>query len=198
MDPFTIAALAGAGIGAIGKLMSGVSSSALDRLQSQIYGVNAGISEQNATNLEGQAKVAADEGNLDVSRIETQGAETLAKQRNFFTSSNVDPTYGSPLLTMARTAGRVASDVDIARASAALNSANDLTQAAGQQGQALGSLLNQAGANMKSSSDMMAGVFGAATSLLSGVGSLAKGGLSMPKLDLSGFGFNPIAGVAGQ
>lgn len=174
MDPFTIAALAGAGIGAIGKLMSGVSSSAMDALQSQIYGINAGISSENADALAGQAKVDADQGNLNVSRIQTQGAETLAKQRNFFTSSNVDPTYGSPLLTMARTAGRVASDVDIARASAAISSANDLTQSAGQRGQALSSLLNQQGANMKSSSDMMAGVFGAASSLLTGVGAAGK------------------------
>lgn len=175
MDPFTLAAIAGAGVGAIGKLMSGASSSAMDQLQSQIYATNAGIAQENATADEGQAKVAADEGNLSVSRIQTQGAETLAAQRNFFSSSNVDPTYGSPLLTMARTAGRVASDVDIARANAAISSASSLTAAAGQQGNALTSLLQEKGADMKSSSDLMAGYLGAATSLLSAGSAISKG-----------------------
>jgi hypothetical protein len=175
MDPFTLAAIAGAGVGAIGKLMAGASSSAMDRIQSQIYATNAGIEQQNAKNLEGQATVAADEGNLTVGRIQQQGAATIASQRNFFASSNVDPTYGSPLLTMARTASRVASDVDIARASAALQSANFKTQSAGQQGQALTSLLQESGADMKSSSDLTAGYLGAATSLLTGIG--AAGGI---------------------
>lgn len=175
MDPFTLAAVASSGINAIGKYMSGVSASALDKLQSQIYATNAGIQQQTASNFEGQATVDADQGNLSVARIQTQGAETIAKQRNFFSSSNVDPTYGSPLLTMARTASRVASDVDIARASAALQSANDKTQAAGAQGQALGSLLNEAGAQEKASSDMTAGILGAATALLSGGSSAFKG-----------------------
>jgi hypothetical protein len=212
VDPFTIAAVAGAGIGAIGKLMGGASSSAMDKIQSQIYATNAGISETNASSLESQATVAAGgegvaaaEGNLSVARIQEAGRETLAQQRNFFSSSNVDPTYGSPLLTMARTAGRVASDVDIARASAAIASANAqassaslLTAAAGQKGQALSSLLSEQGANEKSSSDMMAGYLGAATSLLSGVGSLGGKGFSLPQINLSSFGFNPIAGVTGQ
>lgn len=212
MDPFTIAAFAGAGIGAIGKLMSGASSSALDKIQSQIYATNAGISQTNAASLDSQASVAeggegvaAAEGNLDVARIQEQGRETLAQQRNFFSSSNVDPTYGSPLLTMARTAGRVASDVDIARATAAINASNAQAQgaslrtaAAGQQGQALTSLLSEAGANEKSSSDLTAGYLGAATSLLSGIGSLGGKGFSMPQINLSSFGFNPIAGVTGQ
>lgn len=189
MDPFTIATLASAGVNAIGKLMSGASSSAMDKLQSQIYGINAGISENNVSSLESQATVAAGgagvaaaEGNLTVGRIQTQGAATIAAQRNYFASSNVDPTYGSPLLTMARTAGRVASDVDIARAGAAISAANAkasgaslMMQAAGQQGQALGSLLNEAGADMKSSSDTMAGYFGAATALLSGGAAAYKG-----------------------
>lgn len=211
MDPFTLAALAGGGIGAIGKLMAGASSSAMDKIQSQIYATNAGISETNASSLESQATVAAGgagvaaaEGNLTVGRIETQGAQTIAAQRNFFSSSNVDPTYGSPLLTMARTAGRVASDVDIARAGAAIASANAkasgaslLTQAAGQQGQALSSLMSEQGADLKSSSDLTAGFFGAATSLLSGFALAGKGGGLPGSMNLSSFGFNPIAGASG-
>jgi hypothetical protein len=51
---------------------------------------------------------------------------------------------------------------------------------------------------MKSSSDLTAGYLGAATSLLSGIGAAGKG-ISLPSsINLSSFGFNPIAGVSGQ
>jgi hypothetical protein len=177
--------LVGSGFSAIGKLQAASQAAGLDKIQAQIYATNAGIDQGNAASLESQATVAAGgegvaaaEGNLNVARIQEQGRQVLAQQRSYFSSTNVDPTYGSPLLTMARTASRVASDVDIARASAAISSANAqassaslLTSAAGQQGQALGALLQESGAKQKEQSDMVAGFFGAATALLSGTSS---------------------------
>jgi hypothetical protein len=212
VDPFTIATIASAGINAIGKLMSGSSAAAIDRNQAAAYGTQALTAQSNTDLLNKQADIAdlgvdfaGSKEKQALAKIADAGRQTLAAQRSYFAGSHLDPTFGSPLLAQAITAGRVATDMDLAKASFAVDKANALTteanirgQAVGQAGQALTSLYNQSSALMKGSADQMAGYFGAATALLSGASSLGNsGGFSMPKLDLSGVGFNPIAGAAG-
>lgn len=210
MDPFTIAMAASAGINAIGKLMGGASASAMDANQAAAYGVQAKTAQTNTDLLNKQADVAdmgvdfaGSKEKQALGKIAEAGRQTLSAQRSYFAGNHLDPTFGSPLLTQAITAGRVATDMDLAKASFAVDKANALTteanlrgQAAGSAGQALTSLYNQANAQMKGSADMTAGYLGAASALLSGAGSLGKGA-SMPKLDFSGAGFNPIAGASG-
>lgn len=212
MDPFTLAMIAGAGIGAIGKLMGGASASAMDSVQANAYGAQAGVAQTNTELLNKQADVAgmgvdfaASKEREQLGKIAEAGRQTLSAQRSYFAGNNLDPSFGSPLLAQALTAGRVATDMDLAKTSFAIDKANAMSneaslrgQAAGSAGQALTSLYGQLGAVMKGSADMTAGVLGAATSLLSGVGAAGKvAGFSMPKFDLSGLGFNPIAGAAG-
>jgi len=226
MDPFTIAMLAGTGINAIGKLMSGSSSAAIDRLQSQgyetqakVYDTRAQVDNLNTDLLNQQADVAgmgvdfaASKERQTLGKIAEAGRQTLSAQRSYFAGNNLDPTFGSPLLVQAMTAGRVATDMDLAKASFAIDKANALSneatlrgQAAGSAGQGLSDMLSASAARIgaagyteRAHADMTAGYFGAATSLLSGVGGLGKGGFSMPTLNLTGFGFNPISGAAGQ
>ena len=129
----------------------------------------------------------------------------MAAQRSYFAGGNLDPSFGSPLVVQATMAGRISTDMDLAKTSFAVDKANALSneatlrgQAAGSAGQALNALLGQSGAVLKSSADLTAGYLGAATSLLSGAGIAGKfGNFSMPQMNLTSFGFNPISGVAG-
>lgn len=211
MDPLTLMTIASTGITAIGKLMAGSSASAIDKNQANAYGVQAGVAQTNTGLLNEQADVAgmgvdfaASKEREQLGKIAEAGRQTLSAQRSYFAGNNLDPSFGSPLLAQAMTAGRVATDMDLAKTSFAIDKANALSneaalrgQAAGSAGQALTSLYSQASTQMKGSADMTAGYLGAATSLLSGAADIAKGGFSMPKFNLSGLGFNPIAGAAG-
>lgn len=202
MDPFTLAMMASAGVNAIGKLMGGASASAMDKIQANAYGVQAGVAQTNTDLLNTQADVAGmgvdfagSKERQALGAIEEAGRQTLSAQRSYFAGNNLDPTFGSPLLVQALTAGRVATDRNLAEASFAIDKANALSnvaalrgQAAGSAGQALTSLYGQMGATIKASADMTAGVIGAATSLLSGVGAAGKGGFSFPSFSSSGGG----------
>jgi hypothetical protein len=133
---------------------------------------------------------------LQKGRISEQGRVTLAAQRAEFSSRNVDPAFGSPLLTQALTASRVAQDLDLTDAGAAVEAADARTrkagllgQAAGAQGQVVSSLGAKYGAELtagskygkaralfsRSNDDVTAGVLGAATSLLSGAAKMGAG-----------------------
>lgn len=200
MDPFTLLAIAGTGINIIGKLMGSSSASAMDALQGQAYAKSGEIGDFNAGLLSGQADIAhegidfaASKEASTIGKITEAGRATLAAQRTFFAGGNLDPTFGSPLLAQALTAGRVTTDIDLAKASFAIDKANALTTEANIRGQAATSKGNADVARInaqimaqKVDSDTMAGYFGAASSFLSGGAAIAKGG--------SGFNFGGSAG----
>ena len=191
MDPFTMALLAaGTGANAIGKLMAGASSKALTGIQARAAETGATTANASADILDKQADVAEmgvdfswAKARTQIGRIEEQGRVTLAGQRSYFAGNNLDPTFGSPLLVQAITAGRVASDVDLTKAGAAIEAADAETrastiraQAAGQRGQALNQFYTAASAKMKGDADLTAGYLGAATAILSGAASMSSGG----------------------
>lgn len=219
MDPFTIGlSMASTALTAYGKL-SGAASQAfadqaegqntvtegqLSMTQAQLYGLNAETASSNVGILTTQAEIAGmgedfayAKARLQKGRIIEQGRQTLATQRATFASRNVDPAFGSPLVTQALTAGRVAQDLDLTDAGAAVEAADAITrkssilnQAAGAQGQVVSSIGQQLGSELKAASQFgrarslftksndgaKIGVIGAASSLLSGASSMASGG----------------------
>lgn len=219
--------LIGAGVNAAGRLQASASQVAIDRLQSQAYlsqsagfnsqadlaKTNTGILNEQADAAAGGYEIAASKEKQALAAIAEKGRQTLASQRSYFAGNHLDPSFGSPLLTQTITAGRVATDMDLAKASYAVDRANVSSNIATLRGQAAGasaqhlSLLQSSlnalygaeGATMKAGSDAQAGMFGAATALLSAGSTIASSGMSfsMPKLDFSSVGFNPIAGAAG-
>lgn len=202
MDPFTLALMgAGSAVNALGKLLGGSSSKALMGIKADIAGVNAGVANTNADLLDTQAEIAGmgvdfawAKAKTQIGRIQETGRQTLASQRSYFAAGNLDPTFGSPLLVQALTAGRVQSDIDLTEANASVEAADARTrqasiraQAAGQRGSALGQLYEQAAAKMKGDADMTAGVLGAATSFLSFGGAVGRSGLFDGGSTLSSF-----------
>lgn len=205
MDPFTIGLMmASTALSAGGKVFAGISQSRADAAegelalqQADLYGLNAETAKSNVGILSTQAEIAGmgedfayAKARLQKGRISEKGRVTLAAQRTEFASRNVDPTFGSPLLIQAVTAGRVAQDMDLTDAGAAVEAAdaktrkaNILNQAAGAQGQVVTSIGQQLTASLKaralfskSEDDVVSGVLGAATSLLSGAAGMSGGG----------------------
>src|ERR1700694_4491866 len=134
MDPFTLLAAAGTAVNVIGKLMGSSSSSAIDALQAQAYQKQGQIGDLNASLLSEQADVAhqgidfaASKEASTIGKITEAGRATLAAQRSYFAGGNLDPSFGSPLLVQAMTAGRVATDIGVAKASFAIDKANTLS-----------------------------------------------------------------------
>lgn len=168
MEPFTFAMLAGAGINALGKLMGGASSSAIDSIQAQAANANTELLDKQADVAHMGVDFAASKEREQLGKIEEAGRSTLSTRRSYFAGNNLDPTFGSPLLVQAMTAGRVATDRNLAGASFAIDKANALSNEANLRGQAAGSAATALGATIKGSADMMAGVLGAGTALLSG------------------------------
>lgn len=217
MDPFTLAFLGTTAIstvlGAAGKIQSGDAQATQDLqladqsdtqaqiagLQGNIAGINAQTDQSNVGLLKTQAAIAQggvslayDAGRVQEGRIIAQGRQTLATQRNYFAGNNLDASFGSPLLVQAMTASRVASDVDLTRASteiaasqAKTNAANIEGQAAGAAGRVVSDIGTQissvlsadsdtaraASLRAKAGSDQAAGYLGAATTVAAGVSS---------------------------
>lgn len=203
MDPFTLLALGGTAVNVIGKLMGSSSEKAIDLNKASAFDVNAQaydtrgmVDDLNAKLLGGQADVAglgvdfaASKERQALGKIAESGRQTLATQRSYFAGGNLDPTFGSPLQLQAVTAGRISTDMEITKASFAIDRANALTTEANLRGQAAGAAgsavtdsysaaaarLSAASERSKGDADMTAGYLGAGTALLSGLSTAGKG-----------------------
>lgn len=191
MDPLTMTLLmGGTALNAFGKISAGINSAqhALDL--APLYDANVTTSNLNADMLSDQADIAGmgvdfawSKARKKIADVQDKGREVIAAQRSYFSSGNLDPTFGSPLLAQAITAGRVATDVDMIEAGAKIEEAdaltrktNLLTQSAGQRGNALTQLYQKLSTIAKGDADMQAGFFGAASAILSAGYSAATGG----------------------
>lgn len=190
MDPLTIMMLGSTALSAIGKLGAGFQGSSIDEMQQK-------IAQQNADLLVSRAKLEAEsgqlafaQGGLEASRTAAQIQRTLGGATAHFAASNLDPTVGSPLLVEGFSAGQGATDLALIAARASMGNAQALGKAAGSMAEAAGAQGQAAAFGMKATSDVMAGYFGAASSILSGLagakqfstlnalaGSMGKGGM---------------------
>lgn len=165
---------------AIYKEASSVGQSTVDQAlrQSRIYGIAQDIASSNAT-------LASEKGNLQVNRQKDATDATLATQKNFFVGGNIDPTSGSPLMLAAAGAAQGESDAQIIRADTAQGVATQTWNAySAAESNDYGfksakatidgtydSAITRAGglttsSGMTAANDRMAGVYGAATTLL--------------------------------
>lgn len=169
MDPMTLMAMGSTALTAIGKLGSGFMSSNLDKLQSQIASGNATLLLTKAQLEAQEGQIPLDQGRLDQSRTMDTINRTLGGETGKFGASNLDPTYGSPLLLEGFTAGQGATDMALIGAKAELGYAGALTQSAGTMAERAGQVGMGAAYDMKSTQDIVSGVIGAGTSLLNGL-----------------------------
>lgn len=164
MDPFSlmIAAIAGGG-----KLFEGFAGSAAAELQGQIAQGNAALFDRQAE-IEGLgADVARAKGSFEQHRLHDRVSRVVAGQTAHFANAGLDPASGSPLQLAMQAAMQGEADADIIRAGASLETANALTRSANTQAQATNARFQSAALKQKEFTDIVAGVFGAATAFLS-------------------------------
>lgn len=192
MDPLTMMALGSTALTAIGKLATGFAGSSLAQLQQSVADTNTKLLNQKAAAEEEEAQLPFAEAGLEQSRTVLQIQRTLGGETGGFTARNLDPTYGSPLLLERYTAGQGATDVALIGAKAGLSSASALLTAAGTRAQAAGSAGQAMGFSAQQTQDVLSGIFGAAGSTFSMLGSPSNPGnwnnlLTMSKSIGSGF-----------
>lgn len=185
------AASAGGGIlSSISAIRSGYSTKAFDDLQATILGDNAGTLRQQAGLIDSEAStaelgvdVALAKGRYQEGQVRYAARQTEATQQHWYASSNLDPSYGSPLLHEALTSAQAETDVGMVRASSMMEAADAKTRVANLYAQKVG-LIGQAGsddvnamvARLKGSDAVTGGYFSAGAQFLGAIGKAASGG----------------------
>jgi hypothetical protein len=169
MDPLTIMALGSTALSALGKLGQGFASSDLATVQKNIADQNTQLLVKRA-GLEAQgADVAYAEGGLEASRKVADINRTIGAANARFAAVNLDPTYGSPLVTQGFSASQGRADLDLIAARARMQAAGALMTSAGTMASAASSQGQATGLGMKASQDILSGIFGAGTTALQGL-----------------------------
>lgn len=173
MDPITlmIAAIAGGG-----KLFEGFASSAAAGMQRQISEGNAALLDKQAAIQAEGAGVARAKGTFEQYRLGKRVDRTIAGQKGYFAAAGLDPYAASPIALAMDSAMQGEADAEIIRATSSLEAAGALTQSANTMQQATATRYQSAALKQKEFTDVVSGIFGAATAFLSPYKSAAGGG----------------------
>jgi len=166
-SPLTLFALGSTGLTALSQLGGGYVGSSIDQLQQSIANMNTQLLVSKAKMEAESGQLALSEGGLEQARTASTIQRTLGGETGHFAAANLDPTTGSPLLLEGFSAGQGATDLALIAARAQMGEAQALGAAAGTMAQAAGSAGQAAAFGMKSTQDIMAGYFGAASSIFS-------------------------------
>jgi membrane protein involved in colicin uptake len=171
-DPITatIAMAAGTAISAGGSLYKGFRGSKAAKLQAEIARGNIDILHKQADVQRGEAELATKRGTFLEAKQRGAAEATLGQQAAYFGAVGFDPGVGSPLLLAGATAAQAETDAGLIRSQAALDRASALARVAQTQAQASGQATAAYQAEERATDEMMAGIFGAASSILGGVG----------------------------
>ncbi|MBI5112869.1 MAG: hypothetical protein HZA68_12950 [Rhodovulum sp.] len=175
MDPLTIMMLAGTALGGLGKLVGGSMGQEIADLQAEIGRTNVANLQRKAGLERDQAGYAYAQGSLAESRTRAQLDRVMGGQTAFAAAGGLDPTTGSPLLLEGFTAAQGATDVALIRANALTGAAAAYSRSASTMADAATAAGQALAAEMKGDQDMVAGIFGAASTLLTGAGQAWKG-----------------------
>ncbi|HZU87931.1 MAG TPA: hypothetical protein VE993_01615 [Stellaceae bacterium] len=156
-------------LSAISKLGAGFAGSQLAQLQESIANSNAALLQNKATLEAAEGKLSLDEGALQQSRTVAAINRTLGAETGKFAASGLNPASGSPLLLEGFSASQGATDLALIGAKAELGNAQALMTAAGTMAQRAGAVGQAASFGMQSTQDVIAGIVGAATSVLQGL-----------------------------
>lgn len=197
-DPVSLMLMAvGTGISAYGKISAGNATGAADALQSRTFSTSADLLETQAEIAKSGAALAYARGRVQEGRIIQQGRDVASGQHLFFSSNNLDPAYGSPLVLQAKSAMQVETDLNLVRAGEAVDAADALTKSANLEGQSMSARASALGATERGIGAVRAGYIGAATDLLKGASSFGVGtGFGSDLVSSAKFGFSALSGAS--
>lgn len=154
VDPMTAISVGSAALGAFGSLASGSANAKQAEIAAQVARVNS--------------QMALQEGSGQVAQVEQRVGQAVGRTRAAFGAGNIAIGSGSSLADQVMSAQQGNTDKQLVMARA-------LNSSAGQSFQA-------ASASEKAGQDKMAGIFGAGTSLLSGLAGIKGLGGSLGNL----------------
>lgn len=183
-------AIAGAATSAVGSLARGAQGASNAEEQGRIAAGNTALLKTKAETEALGADLAYAKGTLEDSRTRDAIARALGGETAHYAASNLDPTSGSPLLLQAFSATQGQIDINLIHARAGIEAAAAHSRAAGTLAEAAGSAGQELSIKMKGDQDMLAGYFGAATSLLSAGSKMFGGGRGiLPNNQPGGYGY---------
>jgi hypothetical protein len=162
-----------------GAIAGGMAKKADAKLQAEVATMNAGVAETTAETNTVLAQLPQIAAKLDTQKIKdairvAQGAETAA-----YSTANLDPASGAPLLVAGITAGQGAVDLALTRAQANLSTAARLADAASNYAGAATERFKVVAADNEAANAMTAAFFGAGSALIGGLQSMGFTGGSL-------------------
>ena len=166
-----------------GAIAGGMAKQADAKLQAEVARMNAGVAETTAQTNETLAQLPQIAAKLDTQKIRdairiAQGAATAT-----YSTANLDPSSGAPLLVAGITAGQGAVDLALTKVQANLSTAARLADAASGYAGAATERFKVVAADNEAKNAMTAAIFGAASALIGGLQSM---GGSLGNLGLGG------------
>jgi hypothetical protein len=159
-----------------GAIAGGMAKKADAELKAEVARMNAGVAETTAQTNEALAVLPQIAAKLDTQKIKdairiAQGAATAT-----YSTANLDPASGAPLLVAGITAAQGAVDIGLTKVQGELGYAARMADAASGYAQAASERFNVVAAENEADNAMMSAMFGAASALVGGLQSMVGGG----------------------
>ncbi len=164
-----ILAAASIGTAAAGQVITGFEKSSAAGIRGNIARSNQEIAEKTAEVQRLGAETATEKAAFEEARLRAEVERTLGQAKTYFASRNLDPAFGSPLLIQGLTEAQGEVDAGIIRAGGRVERAGRLAEAASTEAGAASSAWEAAAAEQEKTLSLLSGVFGAGSTLLSGV-----------------------------
>jgi hypothetical protein len=159
-----------------GAIAGGMAKKADAELQAEVARMNAGVAETTAQTNEVLAQLPQISAKLDTQKIKDALRIALGAQTATYSTANLDPASGAPLLIAGISVGQAQVDIGLTKAQADLSTAARMADAAsGYAGAATERFKVVAAAN-EASNAMMSALFGAGSALIGGLQNLGLGG----------------------
>lgn len=173
MDPVSMFLMA---MQAGGKLFAGFQGSSLDKMQADIQAGNGRLYSTQADTALLDQGLALTKGAYGETQVDRTVQRTLGGDVAGAAARNLNPLYGSPLVTQMLSIAQGQTDKALVGAQAQLEASNAVARAASIKNQAASAYYASYGSSKKSVTDLYAGLFGAGGAILGGMKGFDFGG----------------------
>lgn len=170
-----LAIIAGA-VGAVGSMVEAEGKARDARLRGEVAKMNAEVAHKTAETDVLLAELPTMSANLEEAKVRDVMHATLATEKAYYGSGNLDPSSGAPLLVAGVTAAQAEVDIGLIRVQGMLGRSERLAEAASAEASAATQRYQVVASKNEAHSAIMAGIFGAASSFLAGFAGGSGGG----------------------
>jgi hypothetical protein len=168
--------LLGMGLQMFGAIAGGMAQKKDAELQAEVARMNADVAEKTADTNTVLAELPGIAAKLDTQKIKDAVRISVGAQTATYSTANMDPSFGAPLLAAGISVAQGAVDIGLTAAQAALSKAARLADAASGYAGAATERFKVVAADNEADNAMMRAFLGAGTALVSGLQNLGLGG----------------------